>query len=258
MVAAKTTWAVLRALAFLSRIPVGSRPFADIGADYRPADDAQFYPLCGVIIALPGAVILFVGDSFDWPALLTALLALLATMMLTGALHEDGLADMADGFGGGRDADHRLTIMKDHAIGTYGALVLAMAILLQAAALESLGSAAPLSFIAVHALSRAFMVAHWTSLPLARAGGTAGRAGTPTAHSRNMAVFGGVVFFAVVAGYAFQWTLAASFAMGMGACMFFLFNGVCRRLIGGHTGDTIGATQMLTSIAASATLAIAA
>lgn len=250
--------AVMRALGFLSRLPVPARFFNE--PDKAPADDAAAYPLAGVVIALPGALVLLLVGALADP-LLAAALAVLTTIALTGALHEDGLADAADGFGGGASAERRLAIMKDSAIGAYGVIAIAGSLLLRIIALAAIAQAASplaaaLTFIAAHGVARAAMVWHWTRLAGARPGGTADAAGQPTPDVMSAALLaGGAVFL-----------LAAVLPAGLGAAavagLLLLastagFARLCRRMIGGHTGDTIGASEQIAEAAMLIGLAMA-
>src|ERR1700693_5396426 len=103
---------------FLTRLPVPAQP--DFQLDWINRS-ARYFPLIGQFVGLLSAAVLVLAAKF-WPSWTAALIAILAATLITGALHEDGLADTADGLGGGRDAAHRLAIMKDSAIGTYGVL----------------------------------------------------------------------------------------------------------------------------------------
>ena len=116
----------------------------------------------------------------SWPA---ALLSVLAGIALTGALHEDGLADTADGFFGGRDREEKLAILRDSRQGTYGVLAIVLGVLLRAAALAGIGDVihAGLALIAAHAASRAALPAVMTALTPARPDGFGAGAGTPRA-----------------------------------------------------------------------------
>lgn len=248
----------MRALGFLSRLPVPARVFDE--PDKTPADDAAAYPLAGVVIALPGAHALLVVGALADP-LLAAALAVLATVALTGALHEDGLADTADGFGGGASAEQRLAIMKDSAIGAYGVIAITGALLLRIIALAAIAEAASpltaaLAFIAAHGVARAAMVWHWARLAGVRPGGTADAAGQPTADAMNASLLAGGAVFVLAAvlpaglGVA---AVAGLFVLGATAA----FARLCRRMIGGHTGDTIGACEQIAEAALLVGLAMA-
>jgi adenosylcobinamide-GDP ribazoletransferase len=238
--------AVMRALGFLSRLPVPARFFNE--PDKAPADDAAAYPLAGVVIALPGALALLVTGALTDP-LLAAALAVLTTIALTGALHEDGLADAADGFGGGASAERRLAIMKDSAIGAYGVIAVTGSMLLRIVALAAIAEAASpltaaLAFIAAHGVARAAMVWHWIRLAGARPGGTADAAGQPTPGAMNAALLGGgAVFLLAIVLPAGLSAAAVAGLLVLGATA--AFARLCRRMIGGHTGDTIGACEQI-------------
>src|SRR5690606_24070433 len=129
---------------------------------------------------------------------LSAFLALALQAFLTGALHEDGLSDTADGVGGGRDRESALRIMKDSRIGTYGAVALVLSFALRGAALAAIaGSVTPtvagLALLGVAALNRAAMVWHWSQLPPARADGVAASAGEPEEPATTLALATGGV-----------------------------------------------------------------
>jgi len=146
------------ATAFLTRIPA-PRPVGHAGL---LADAAWAFPLVGAGIGAVSALVFLLAQLLrlgDWPA---ALLAVLADVALTGALHEDGLADTADGFFGGHDREERLKIMRDTRHGTFGVLAIVLSVLLRTAALAEIGEAVQggLALIAAHAASRA-------ALPLA-------------------------------------------------------------------------------------------
>ena len=141
------------AVAFFTRIPVSAMP----GAEWSLADAAWAFPLVGAGIGAIIALVFLIGELLrlgDWPS---ALLALLAGLLVTGALHEDGLADTADGLFGGGDRSRRLAIMRDSRHGTFGVLALILSISLRAAALAQIGEvvSAGLALIAAHAMSRA-------------------------------------------------------------------------------------------------------
>src|SRR5262245_29575069 len=115
--------------AFLTRIParlIGVD--TSVAADFRRA--ARVFPLVGCLIGLVGGIVLWIALAIGMPALAAATLAVTATMALTGGLHEDGLADTADGFGGA-NAEQRLQIMDDSRIGTFGAAALVLTLLIR-------------------------------------------------------------------------------------------------------------------------------
>ncbi|WP_373476858.1 adenosylcobinamide-GDP ribazoletransferase, partial [Sphingorhabdus sp.] len=127
---------LMRALAFLTRVPMPDEAFE--GGLRQTAEDAALFPLAGLVAAVPGALVLLITVWMDGGPLLAAALAIVATIVITGALHEDGFADVADGFGGGHTSERRLAIMKDSANGTYGTLALVVSVVLRFAALAAL------------------------------------------------------------------------------------------------------------------------
>src|SRR3979409_1783992 len=118
-------------------------------------------PLVGVLIGALGALAYWIAYRLNLPALVAATLAVGATLLLTGCLHEDGLADTADGFGGGATRAQILDIMRDSRIGTYGALALGIALLLRIGALADLPNPGLVAWalIAAHAAARASLPA---------------------------------------------------------------------------------------------------
>src|SRR6202022_1420700 len=142
----------LNALRFMTIVPVPS-------SDAATAPDwlsrcAKYFPAVGIGIGAASAVVLLLAGAI-WGPVIAALLAVATSIVVTGALHEDGLADTADGFGGGRRVEKRLAIMKDSRIGAYGAIALGFSIALRVAALTELpvwaGAAA---LVAGHAAAR--------------------------------------------------------------------------------------------------------
>jgi adenosylcobinamide-GDP ribazoletransferase len=240
----------MRALAFLSRLPVPPHWFAGYSGSLH--DTVRGFPLAGMIIALPAALTLLIGALFDLPEIVTALLIVITLMITSGALHEDGLADVADGFYGGATTERRLAIMKDSTIGSYGTLALIASVLLRtallAAIIDELGSVhALVVLIGTEAASRAVLVKFWQDMPSARAGGVADRAGTPKADGTNFALILGAVILAISYGTA-SGPLAVISAACLSALVFYGFSALCREKIGGQTGDTLGAIQQLTTI----------
>lgn len=241
-----TPASVMRALGFLTRVPVPAR-FFEAGDDAL-SDDAGSFALAGALIALPGAVLLLIGAIVGAPPLVTATIAVLATIVLTGALHEDGLADTADGFGGGATPERRMDIMRDSAIGTYGVLAVVGSVLFQVTALGALAGTgamqAAFAFIAAHTASRAAMVWHWSKTPPARSDGVAAGSGQPETKAVNAALISAGLMLALAAILATGILVTALAALAVFAAA----SGLSRlsdRLIGGHTGDTIGATEQI-------------
>ncbi|MCP4319976.1 MAG: adenosylcobinamide-GDP ribazoletransferase [Hyphomicrobiales bacterium] len=247
-----------RAVAFLSRLPVPDRYFENTETEI--AQSARAYPLAGVVVAIPAAIVLFLLLAVGLAPLFASALAVACLIFTTGALHEDGLADCADGFWGGRDRDSILAIMKDSRIGVYGALALILMVLLRISGLAAIAAgtsaiSAALALLAVAVLSRAAMVWHWHVLPAAKPDGVAASAGRPD---------GDAMVFAALSGGALAGVLAYAASGFAGILSMFLlaaivctgFSRIAREKIGGHTGDSIGATQLVCEIASLLGLAL--
>ena len=254
----------LRCLRFYSRLPVPV--LVSETAPHGPPDFAtmpRLVPIAGAIIGFVGVLTLVLGHALGFGAWLSALLSIAALTLATGALHEDGLADTADGFGGGATPERRLEIMKDSRIGSYGAAALILAYLLRIACLAELlgrlglcGAAAALVLAA--ALSRTAGLVLATLLPPARMTGSSHAAGRPAppAVIAAWSICGGLGLIAGIAtplpwlGILLAFLLAGIVAVGM--------TRLSARLIGGQTGDVGGAVQQLAEIAAYLGLLIAA
>ena len=239
------------ALAFLTRVPISA--LGEVAN--RPLDGrrgARLFPVVGAAIGAAGGLVLVMLASLGVPPLVAAGVAVATTIGLTGALHEDGLADTADGFGGGVTAQRKLEIMKDSRIGTFGALAVGVSVLLRVTALGSLVAAGGLhavaAWIAAEAASRGAMVKLWHDLPSARPDGMADRAGQPDDQATLVALIASVVIVALAIIPTF-----GTWAALTGTAFIVAAGFTCARLflnqIGGHTGDTLGTGQQCTAIA---------
>ncbi len=250
---------IARALGFLSRIPVPARFFTDHDGSMRQTSGA--FAVAGALIALPPALLFALLLNFEVRPELSALLALALQILLTGGLHEDGLADCADGLGGGRTRERMLEIMKDSRLGAYGGLALILSLGLRMEALAGMADAGPLAagigMIAVNAASRAALVWHWTCLPPARADGVAAAVGQPDGPALRTALISGGLIFTAGAIYGFGLASAVAAAI-CAALAIALFTRHVRGKIQGHTGDTLGASEQVCEIVLYVTLAIAA
>lgn len=245
---------LLAALRFYSRLPVPPRP-GESGA-YDPPDldrIAYAIPLAGVVIGLIGAALLLVAHGVGLTNFLAAALALGTMVIATGAVHEDGLADTADGLGGGRDKAARLAIMRDSRIGSYGACALILSLLLRLGALQALmGAAGPLraalTLVAAQAASRAMGILLLRALPPARTDGSSAAVGQPSPAAASSCALMAALVVALVLVPSFG--VGATFA-GLIAplVVLFIMMRLSGRLIRGQTGDVAGATQQLAEIA---------
>ena len=229
----------LCAVQFLTRVPVPALPGFEEEWITR---SARYFALVGQMVGgFAAAVLLLASDV--WSGAVPVILALAAGILITGAFHEDGLADTVDGLGGGRDAAHRLAIMKDSRIGTYGALALIVAIGLKAAALGAFTAAtAALLLLASHGGGRAAAVAVMRALTYA------GDPRTSKIKPVPAGVTGGEVSLALLLGAWPFFLLPAPLALaGLagGAVLAVLLALAARRLVGGYTGDILGAAEQV-------------
>ncbi|MES2028417.1 MAG: adenosylcobinamide-GDP ribazoletransferase [Pseudomonadota bacterium] len=208
----------------------------------------KYFPLVGAGIGAASALVFLIASEF-WSPLIAALLAVTTSIAITGALHEDGLADTVDSFGGGWSIEKRLAIMKDSRIGTYGALALGIGVALRVAAMAALpiwlGAAA---LIAAHAAARAVPGFVINRLPYS--GDTAmmkvSYAETPVRSSELTLA----LIIAALAAIPLAFFTIASVAVGLllGATFAALLTRWSRRLLGGYTGDVLGAIEQLFEI----------
>jgi adenosylcobinamide-GDP ribazoletransferase len=228
-------------LLFATRLPL-PHPSPIGGADIARA--SWCLPVVGMLIGLLGALVYWIAFRFGLPPLVGAALAVTATLAVTGCLHEDGLADTFDGFGGsGRE--RKLEIMRDSRIGTYGACALMMSLLLRVGALASLAGPGrvALALIAAHAGARALLPLFLRLVPPARSDGLAADAGRPPPSS---------VLLAAVLGFALLlWSLGTARSL-VALLLLLVVLGVMRRLclrqLGGQTGDAAGALEQINEI----------
>jgi adenosylcobinamide-GDP ribazoletransferase len=230
----------LTALTFFSRLPLAT---ASDSFDMRRSAGA--WPLAGLLLTLFPALLLLLFRAAEFPPVVAVLLALALYAALTGAMHEDGLSDTADGFGGGRTRADKLAIMRDSRLGTFGALALLFTVLIKASALATLAifpAHAALALIAAAVLSRSMALWHWNATLPARRDGMAWSAGRPDWLSLLIGLaLGAVVAILLLVAFGF----AAVLAVVMAAAGVGLFSSLCERQVGGHTGDTIGAAQQI-------------
>ena len=232
------------AAAFLTRLPLGPER---AGAERSLAGAARAFPIVGAAVGLAAGAGLLAASWLGLHPLASALVALAVAALVTGALHEDGLADVADGFGGGRTRAAKLKIMRDSRIGAYGVLALVFSVGLRAAALAGLpgpGSAI-LALMATGAASRAVLPMVMHRLEPARRDGLAVGAGRPPREDAFTAALLGaalvLLFLGPAAGAATAIAAAAAAA---------LMAAQARRQVGGSTGDVLGAVQQVAETAA--------
>jgi adenosylcobinamide-GDP ribazoletransferase len=235
------------ATAFLTRVPTGRLAAFDGDAIARAA---PLYPVVGAAVgALAGGVVDLAAGPL--PAFAAAGLGLAVAALVTGGLHLDALADTADALGG-MTRERRLEIMRDHAIGSFGATALVLVLLFEASVLA--GSSSAWAAFAVAAAC-----ARWSALPLAALLPYARAEGQGAALVARTSPAAAVLGLAVASGIALAlrgWSgvaaVAAAAATAVALGVFF------RHWIGGVTGDTLGATTELAQAAALAALLVTA
>ena len=235
------------ALAFLTRLPAGNLDCAGAGAPKELGQAARWFPLVGAVLgAIESGALKLVGPFFS--PVIAAVLVVALDVLLTGAMHFDGLADTADGFGAGRTREDVLRIMRDHAIGSYGACALFLALALKAAAIASIADSAR----AMPALLLAPVLGRWSAVFSSAVAGYARpgeddlprSVGSPARHiGRTETMIASIT--------AVTCALPLDALRGVAACVLTLAAAAgwaheCRRRIGGVTGDTLGAGIELT------------
>jgi len=243
----------LVAVQFLTRLPVPSV------AGFQPSwlsRSARYFPLIGALVGLIGTGVWWLS-SLCFPPAVAVGLTMGATLLLTGALHEDGFADVCDGFGGGASRESVLAIMKDSRIGAYGAIGVAMMLGLRWVTLTALPRAVfPILFIGAHMVSRWCATALIWQLPYVRTDADA--KSRPFADSLGaadwilsgalgaLAVLPLIVLAHPATALLSARTLAEAFAA---AAAVTLFAGIYfKQRIGGYTGDCLGAVQQITEL----------
>ncbi|MEJ6389530.1 adenosylcobinamide-GDP ribazoletransferase [Gymnodinialimonas ulvae] len=236
---------VVRAFHLLSRLPLPG------GDATRAASSAWAWPLVGSLIAALQVGLGIAALALGVPVWAAAGLALALGVILTGGLHEDGLADCADGFWGGHSRERRLEILKDSRVGSYGVLAMIFAVGLRWSLLAALLPTAPWALLAGAMLSRAAMAVLMARMPFARSDGLAQHVGKPPVIAAALACAIACVGAVISAGL---WPGAVAALLVVGAA--FTVGALARAKIGGQTGDVLGAAQVMGDIAA--LLAVAA
>jgi len=233
-------------IAFSTRLPLSRVPAA--ASDASPAELAQAIwtlPVAGLIVGAIGAIVYAVAHRLGVPPWPAAALAIAATLLVTGCLHEDGLADTADGFGGGATREAKLDIMRDSRIGAYGVCALAVSILLRAGALASIADPGLVAWalLAAHGAGRATLPIFMSFVEPARRDGLSVNAGQPPREQAIAAAVLGVLALLICLGFI---------PMIIGAILLAIATALIARLsiaqIGGQTGDVLGALEQTSEI----------
>lgn len=224
------------AVTLLTRVPIGR-------ADWDRSDldrSLGWVPLVGGLIGLAVALA-YGGTASVLPATVAAGVATALGVLITGGLHEDGLADTVDGLGGGSDRGERLRIMKDPRNGTYGALALVFSVVLRVTALATMRPASALVVLpAVHALSRGGAIALIAVLTPASTDGLGAAHSGPG--SRRQVAIGGLISLLIGLAALGWWGALFALVTAAGAGLIGL---LAHKKIGGFTGDVLGAAQQV-------------
>ncbi len=198
------------------------------------------FPIVGLIVGAIGALVYWLAHRLGLPPLPCAALSVAATMLVSGCLHEDGLADTVDGFGGGQTREQKLDIMRDSRTGAYGVCALVLTIILRVSALASLATPVLVvpALLAAHAAARGVLPAFMFLIPPARASGLSAAAGQPPRESAGAAAALGVVILCLCLG---PWLgLGALVALAVAAAV---LGWLSLTQIEGQTGDVLGAVE---------------
>jgi adenosylcobinamide-GDP ribazoletransferase len=248
-----------RTLRFATRLPLPILAREEADPIVTANAFAPAFAASGLVAGAVGGCVMGLAAALSASSLMAATLGVATLIMLTGALHEDGLADCADGIGGGRTRERKLEIMRDSAIGTYGVLALLLSVAVRILALSALIEMnvmlAVAALFVTQAFSRAVTMLMASQLPHARPDGAAARLGKPS----TAAAFGALAlaavttapFFAVQLGLmagAPLLFLALALALALMLGVSYAIGRAAQRHIGGQTGDVLGACQQLSDL----------
>lgn len=228
------------AVGLLTRVPLGRWLPAPDDVDHGAAVWA--YPVVGLAIGAASGLAYAAAIRLGATPFLAAVWALLVGIILTGALHEDGLADSADGLGGGRDAAHRLAIMRDSRIGTYGALALGVSLLLRVTAIAAIGGPGRvvMALMVAGALGRLAILVILRRAPSARADGLAASLGTVGRTPMRLAALIAAASVVVLVRFRLAvWLFLITVLLALAWAR------LVRRSLDGYTGDTLGAIEIM-------------
>ena len=235
------------ALQFFTRVPIPG------WVGFEPAwlqHASRYFPLVGLLVAVVVALI-YGAAAWLWPAPIAVLLSTAAGLYLTGAFHEDGMADMCDGFGGGHTRERIMEIMKDSRIGSYGAVALVVTLGLKCTALSLLAPGQAIgALLLAHPVSRLAAVSLIRSASYARDDGKA----KPMAQEMRAGEFVIATACALLPALALgafnvlSWP-AIGAAVAASAIVAWWLRGLFVRRIGGYTGDCLGAVQQVSEVA---------
>jgi adenosylcobinamide-GDP ribazoletransferase len=225
-------------ISLCTRLPIG--PTSAIG-EGDVARASWTFPIAGLLVGLAGAIAYWLAVRVNVAPLPAAALALVVTLLLTGVMHEDGLADTADGLGG-KTREQRLEIMRDSRIGTFGACALAVSLMLRWSALADIAEPriVALALICAHVAARACVPAFMHLVPPARADGLSSGAGQPPFASVITGLLLGIVSLLLAFG-----PTGATITLLLLLIVALLLARVAIRQFGGQTGDVLGALEQV-------------
>ena len=245
------------AVGFFTRIPVPSVN------DFKESElnkSVKYFPLIGCIVGLIGLAAYYIAGHI-FPHTVAVLISMAATIFVTGAFHEDGLADSADGLGGGWQREQVLTIMQDSRLGTYGAVALFFALMAKFQLLNSMHTDTVIMIlICAHALSRLSAVWMMVALPYAKADINSNSKAKPLATEISRCDCWLANLFGLLPLFALLWliqTTIQNWQITLGYVFFlvaaigagwFWWLALLKRKLGGYTGDTLGAIQQISEI----------
>ena len=226
-------------LGFFTRLPV-------MAVEGSLSDSVRAFPLAGLVVGLIGALVYYLALVIGLSTLLAALLAVAATGIVTGALHEDGWADVCDALGARGGIEQRLEILRDSRLGSYGGLALIFATGIKVAALSALAAPELVAgaLVAAHSLGRGVLPLVMSRMDLARSNGLAAQAGKPSVHAATWSV--GLALLIAVIAIA---PVAALVALLAALAATWLVARLAQRLFGGYTGDVLGAVEQVAEMA---------
>jgi adenosylcobinamide-GDP ribazoletransferase len=250
----RAVFALAENLRFFTRLPLGGSAQAP---DFTKI--AWAAPLAGAIVGGLGALVFLGTRELGLPRIICSTLSVSVEIVFTGGLHEDGLADVADGFGGGRNREAKLAIMRDSRIGSYGAIALCLVLLLRIEAIAALARPHPgiaaAAFVLSGAAARAAALAPLTWTAPARADGVGVSVGALDA-SVLLGVAATLIVLTVALGLMSLGLIRSSMAFVVGSVVARLFVALSKSQIGGQTGDVCGAVAEIVQVAVLITLLI--
>ena len=226
-------------LGFFTRLPV-------VSVTGHLGEAARAFPLAGLVVGLIGAFVYFVAMEIGLSGLLAELLAVAATGIVTGALHEDGWADVCDALGARGGVEKRLEILRDSRLGSFGGLALIFATSIKVAAIANLGAPELVAgaLVAAHTLARGVLPLVMSRMTLARSNGLAADAGRPTQSAANWSLIIALLFAVLAVA-----PIAALVALLAALAATWLVGTLAQKKFGGYTGDVLGAVEQVAEMA---------